>query len=784
MYLVESWIREWINPNLKIKDVIEKINKIGFEINSFYSFKLSKKFILGKVMFFKKLYDSYLLVTLNINKNNSILAIFNGNYIKINSLVLISKIENPYFKNINIKNKFIKYKVHLFNEVSFKNKNLENKAKRSLLGTNLTNFFNLYNLAFKLEKINERDDCNYILGIVREISSTFSINFKLNNFPKKLDNKINKKLRFNVKILDPKYCPKYFFRIIKNINISRNIPYWIKERLKLSNFKYENSIFDITNYILLELGQPVNIMDMLNIKKKIVLRKAISGEFLIVKNNKIKLSDKSLVLSDNEKILSLIPGINSTLVDINENTKDIFIESVSYNPSEIKYNIKKYKISNKFSEFFFKKIDFSTQKFAIERITELIVDIFGGTPSPIFGFVNKVKTKIIRLKYLNLFKIIGLKITEKKIINILTRLGYKIKNKNTVYIDTVIPSWRTDIKNEDDIIEDILRMYGYSKIPIVPIKSKIFFSKKEKKKKLLNKIKLLLTNRGYQEVITYSFIRPSSQLFLKSNINPLIVSNPISYDYSSMRLSLIPGILKTVSYNQNRKQKNIKIFESGLCFIPNEKFNLFVEQKLMISGAISGNKFNSHWSEKYGKLDFYDLKGDLESVFCITNYNINNFEFKNNKNIDFLCPIKSSKIFFKNKFIGYFGLINKENFKKFNLKHEVIVFEIYLNYIELQDLSFKKNIPKTPVKIRDISIKLKKCIPYYIIMKECKKIIKNKLVDIEVFDMYKENKDSEKITMSIRLFIQDNKNMKNEEINDLLTKTIEALKLKFNVLLK
>jgi len=351
--------------------------------------------------------------------------------------------------------------------------------------------------------------------------------------------------------------------------------------------------------------------------------------------------------------------------------------------------------------------------------------------------------------------------------------------------DVISPSWRFDILIEEDVIGDILRIYEYNNVHLIPLKEFLNCSKKnELTDSLLKKSAVILINQGYHEVINYGFIDPKIQNLIFPNEENLLLSNPISQDMSCMRLSLWPGLLKNISYNKNRQQKSIRIFESGLCFSIDKRENLGIRQEIFLAAAISGNYIKENWYYNIRKMDFYDLKGDLESILesiC----QLNEIEFRRKK-IHGLHPEQSASIYFRNYLIGSIGAIDPRLEKALNVSSTTFLFEISLNnFSDIKPLKVEE-ISKFPTVRRDIAILISEEIAAYNVIEQCKIFFINEKVEINLFDIYsyKESHNHKK-SLGISFIFQNKKRtFQDNEINLMIDDCIGVLQKKFQAVLR
>ncbi|BAC24232.1 pheT [Wigglesworthia glossinidia endosymbiont of Glossina brevipalpis] len=795
MNLSEIWLREYLSINLDLNEIINRITKIGLEVEKIIPVSMKFSGIkIGKVISCKQhpKCKKLKIFLIKINNKNIINVISDYDKSLINKKIAVA-VNGSILPNRTIVEKKFLYgyescgifctydqlKIFGLKETS---KDIIVLDKNAIIGEDIKNYFFLNDNIICIKVSHNRCDCLNIIGLSRAISSEY--NELLEN---KLINKINstKDYGFKIKINEPEACPKYLTRKIKYINLNVNTPIWISERIRRSGFKPKNIIIDIINYVFIETGQTIKIFDADKISGNITVRFSKEKESMMIsKNKKIIIQKNTLVVSDKNSIIE-IAGIllgYSARID-SKTTINIIISSVLYRSKFLFGNSVKYCIN---SDLAYRNernmIDPNIQHLAINRATELILRFCCGSPGKIINYINNKflpKKILIKLYKKKLYEILGFFISKKLIENILLLLGYKyefIKN----YWKVSVPSWRMcNVKIEEDLISDISRFYGFEKIPIDLSYKKIKYNNCKYNINTLNNAKKLLTNRGYQEIISYTFVDKNIQNIIHPNKIPVPIINPISTEMSVLRLSFFTNFIQTILYNQNRQTKYIKIFESGFCFSKNKKYKLGIKQSFFISGAVSGFKNVESWYSKQREIDFFDIKGDVETLLYL-NGNSSDFEFKTCKNKEF-HPGKNSKIFFKKKYVGIIGEINPNIQNKLDIKNRIFVFELLWDNIKNFYVPKIYNISDIPFNYRDISIVISNKIPIIEVIKICKDSIKKELININIFDIYqgKEIKKGHK-SISIRLTLQNkNYNMTNLEINSILEKCICNLKKNF-----
>lgn len=796
MKFSEKWLREWIHINIDSHVLYNQISSSGIEVESVEKFDpIFDGVVVGEII--KCIIHSRLnnLKVLKVDIGGKILNIFcKAPNCRNGIKVAVATVGAVLPKGIKIKKKYLQGQVSegmlcsFFELGMFYSDQIIEFPQETSIGVNVNDYLSLKDSIIKISTTSNRPDGLSVLGLSRNIAA-------LNNFKipilkyKPILPKTEKTIDIYIQSLEERI--NCVGRIIQDININIDTPFWIKKKLFFSDILPVNVIEDIINYVLIETGQPLNVLDTNNIDDCIIIRMANNKESIFLKNNiKLDLNKKCLVFSDKYKILCIPGNINSNLSKINEKTKNIFLTSSLIDKKLISHIIKHTKSNNnKVLEYYNYGIDPSLQEYAIEYTTDLILKICAGIPGPLVKSKNFKTDSFpyhskIKLYYKTVKKVIGCFIDSTIISNILHNLNYQIISQKE-YWDVIPPSWRFDILIEEDVIADILRIYGYDNIPLTPLQESLNFRKKNKSIDfLLDKFTVILINKGYYEIITYGFIdsKIHDLIFLKKK--KLLLSNPISQDMSCMRLSLWPGLLKTISYNKNRQQKNIRLFEIGLCFLVDEKENLGVKQEIFLAAAISGDYVKESWFSKKRKVDFYDLKGDLESILesiC----ELDDIEFRR-EIVSGLHPQQSAAIYFKNNFIGSIGAIDPKLEKELNINNCTFLFEISLNnFLDITPLKIRE-ISKFPTSRRDLAILISKEISVSDVINTCKKFFTNKKVEINLFDVYSgiEISNQEKSLGISFVFQNMKKTLEENEINLMMNDCIGVLKKKFQVILR
>ena len=615
----------------------------------------------------------------------------------------------------------------------------------------------------KLDLTPNRGDCFSILGVARELSAANGVKL---SYPKIKKVKETVESPLNVKV--SKEAPSYIGRFITEIDLKKKTPPLIKERLKLSSVRLIDPIVDITNYVLLELGQPLHAFDSLKLAGNLGVRFAKNREEItLLDEEKIKLDSDCLVIADENKPVAFAGIMGSFHTGITSKTESVYLESAFFKPEVIRGKGRRFGIQTDASMRFERGVDFKLQTLAIEKASQLIKEITGGKFGPVQTFQKRTdlpKAKLISLNPLTASSVLGSSLKSTTITKILKSLGLEIMSStNSHTIKVKVPSWRFDLEIESDLIEEIARMVGYDKLPQSNLKPVI----RNKSDSLHQSLRSSFQFLGYNEAITYSFIDKEEAKLTDNEKNLISVKNPISQNMSVMRPSLLPGLLNTFSYNYNRGVEDLKIFEIGSVFHQKGKLNF--SEDILVGGLMSGYREPINWSTSRTELDFYDLKGDIESIDS-------DLLFKQG-NLPYLHPGKTALIFKGKKQLGYMGSLNPFVIEKLDLKQKVHFFELSLSSLRFSDHKKFRSFSNFPSAQRDLSF----VIDNHISSKEVLELIKKKsgkeLKDIKIFDFYEgKGIPKGKKSLAFSIFWQaNNRTMTDLEIDKIVKKIVGFL---------
>jgi len=630
-----------------------------------------------------------------------------------------------------------------------------------------------------------RADCLGMLGIAREAATLNNIEFKAPYF-EPIPAAIQDKITLQVK--NSSACPKYLGRIIKGVDATQPTPQWIKDCLTTAGMDCISAIVDITNYVLIEWGQPLHAFDLAKIKdQNIVVRNASKGECLtLLDESVLELDTESLVIADAEKPLALAGIKGGFHSGIYADTKDVLIECAYFEPIGVRLSSRRNGLQTDGSYRFERGIDPLMQEQVMEYVTQLILNTVGGKAGPIMAAVDAThmpKPVNISLRLSRISRILGIVVPPEKVKDILQQLGMQVSaGKISDELLVKIPSFRTDLALEVDLVEEVARIYGFDKIPVQLPTGTLAFSTQHEAVLTEAQVIDCLINRGYNEAITYSFIDSElAKLFVPKINEEWLVTNPIASDMNLMRPSLLPGLVAALQYNQNRQQSRVRLFEIGLRFVGDEKH---LQQIKTVAGVCCGSYYTENWASPAREVDFYDLKGDIEGLFRQAG-NISKLEFKAGKNMA-LHPGQNVDIFLSGSKVGTLGTLNPAIQQKLGLATAVCMFELDYTAVVNGTLVNFKQVSKYPSVRRDLSLLVDKDLS----ADKLKSVINQEagalLTDVVIFDIYQgKGIPAGKKSVGLGFTLQDpDRTLTEQEVNELFAKIVAVLQHEFEATLR
>jgi len=640
------------------------------------------------------------------------------------------------------------------------------------LGKDIKDALGINEEIIEFEITSNRPDCLSIIGLARETAATLKTEFKKPAIKlKEEDDDVTKYASVEVK--DTDLCPRYTARVVKNVKIGSS-PKWMRDRLSAAGVRPINNIVDITNYVMLEYGQPMHAFDIRDIKgSKIVVRRARDGEIIkTLDDQDRKLDSSMLVIADEERVVGIAGVMGGANSEIRESTDTIIFESANFNGRSIRLTAKKLGMRTEASGRFEKGLDAENVDAAINRAAELVEQLGIGTVCKgiIDCYDQKKEERVIKLRGDKINDFLGTNISKEEMISILRMLEFEVDENNMA---VKVPSFRSDVEREADIAEEIARFYGYNNIEATLLSGKAAtIGKKTFKQSIEDLIKNTMIACGLSETYTYSFTSP--KVFDKLNLpedsefrKAVVISNPLGEDYSVMRTTTIPDMLEVISTNYNRRNEGVRLFEMSYVYIPKSlPLSELPHEKPMLTLGM------------YGGVDFYDLKGVVEELMA--KLRIEDYDISPEKNNVVFHPGRTAVLSIKGEYAGIIGEVHPEVVEKFECPERT-----YIGVIEVEKLvknasnkSEYTSLPKFPAVTRDMALLVKD----EILVKQIEDIIRQRagkiLEEIRLFDVYKGKQVPEgmkSVAYSI-VFRASDRTLTDEDVNKAMKKILDGIK--------
>ncbi|USD39182.1 MULTISPECIES: phenylalanine--tRNA ligase subunit beta [Ferrimonas] len=794
MKFSESWLREWVSPAISTNELSEQISMAGLEVDGVEA--VAGEFsgvVVGEVVECGQHPDADKLRVTKVNVGgDELLDIVCGapncrQGLKVAVAVVGAVLPGNFkIKKAKLRGQPSHGMLCSFSElgIDVESDGILELPADAVIGTDFREFLNLDDSIIEVDLTANRADCFGLSGLAREVGV-------LNRLPvtepqvspvaPSIDDRVT------IKVEAPEQCPRYLGRVIKNVNVKAPTPLWMQEKLRRGGIRSIDAIVDITGYVMLELGQPMHAFDLDTLNGDVQVRLAKEGdELTLLDGSECKPNSDTLLIADDKGPLALAGIFGGEHSGVNGETQNVLLECAFFAPLAILGRSRAYGLHTDASHRYERGVDPQLQAKAMERATALLVEICGGEVGPVVEAVSEQhlpQAATITLRREKLDNLLGHHIGDDDVAEILTRLGCDVSVVDGGW-QAKAPSWRFDMAIEQDLIEEVARIYGYNSIPNLAPVATLEMPEHREADLSLKRVRSLFVDRGYQEAITYSFVDPKLQERLHPGVEPLVLPNPISSEMSAMRLSLWTGLLGSVAYNQARQQSRVRLFETGLRFIPDEQAENGIRQEVMVAGVIAGQASDEHWEMPARAVDFYDLKGDVEAMLALTN-DADAFSFRSTSN-PALHPGQSAEIVKAGKVVGLIGAIHPQHEKKLGLNGRTLVFEIEQAAIADSQVPEASAISKFTASRRDIAIVVDEAIGAGDVTSLIKKIGVKQLVGVNLFDVYRGKGIEEgQKSLAIALTLQDvERTLEEQDIADAVDTIVASLAKEFNAQLR
>ncbi|MEQ1580672.1 MAG: phenylalanine--tRNA ligase subunit beta [Steroidobacteraceae bacterium] len=617
-----------------------------------------------------------------------------------------------------------------------------------------------------------RGDCMSMLGVAREVATVRNTQLCM-SAPAKVESALQD--IFPVRLNAGTACPKFLSRVIRGIRPGARSPLWLRERLRRAGLRPISAVVDVTNYVMLELGQPMHAYDVRNLDGAIIVRHATPAEKLtLLDGREIELQADVLVIADMAGPLGLAGVMGGAASGISDETAEVLLEVAYFSPSAIAGRGRRYGLVTDASQRFERGVDPHLQERAIERATELLLEIAGGYAGPVSAIKldgwQEPEHREIHLRHARVNRVLGMSVDETELVGSLERLGMRVSEAGKGEWRVRPPSWRFDIAIEEDLIEEVVRIHGYDKVAGRDALVSQVITPATETRIAAERLADLLAARGYQEAVTYSFVDPALQQVLFPQAAALVIKNPISAELAVMRLSLWPGLVQALRENQRRQQPRVRLFELGRGFSAEHG-----TETELVAGLAAGSRLPEQWGEPTTAIDFYDVKADVEALLRLTG-DADSFRFEAGAH-PALHPGQTARIVRSGRPVGWLGTLHPERVRALGLTYAAIVFELEVESALAAIVPEAVEISKFPGIRRDLAVIVSEEITFDAITSAARRSAGSLLKDVTAFDVYRgQGIDKGKKSMALALNLQDtSRTLTDSEADAIVTRVVEHL---------
>jgi phenylalanyl-tRNA synthetase beta chain len=653
--------------------------------------------------------------------------------------------------------------------------------KDAPVGEDFRKYLHLDEHIFSFELTPNRGDCFSAQGLARELAAITGSDYKPQSIT---EVSASHDETLNINVLNPEWNPLYCGRIIKNIKPHTASPLWLKEKVRRIGLRSVHPVVDVLNYVMFLFGQPMHAFDCHKIGNLIEVREAKAGEQITLLNGKeVKLTEGTPLITNGKRPIAIAGVMGSEDSAVDDDSSIIFLESAYFDLVKLSGVARSYGLTSDASMRYERGVDPSLASLALEFATEMLVSVVGGEP----GLVQVIRSeehipakKAISFNPDLFKKRTGVSLDFLSMKTFLERLHFEVNATSDIW-RVEVPSHRFDIFQDVDLVEEILRLYGYENIPSIAIEGVLQAGKIDTTENTIRLYSQALKNLGYQEAINYAFVDPKIQAMLFPNDKPIQLLNPISPELAEMRVSLLPGLLGRLLYNINRQQNAMQLFESGVIFSGTA---LEPKETAVMAGLLYGSIQTMNWCCEDKSFDFYDAKGHIEHLLAAQGFN--NIQFEQVEK-DGLHPGQTAFISLNGAYIGYVGVLHPKLQHHFDISQPVILWELQLSQFSHLSRPRYQGLSKFPQTRRDISFLIDQKITADAILTAVKTALSSDVLkEVKIFDVYK-SEDLEKgmVSIAIACIFQDlHKTLVEDDILSYQSAILKVLSNEFSIKLR
>lgn len=791
MKFSEQWLRGWVSPQVSRDELVARLSMAGLEVDSVtLAAGEFSGVIVGEVLSTEQHPDADKLRVCQVSNGSETFQVVCGAPnvrpgLKIPFAMIGAELPGD-FKIKKAKLRGVESNGMLCSQSELQvgegNDGLMELPADAPVGQDFRVYLELDDASIEVDLTPNRGDCLSLAGLAREVGALYGAEVTV---PAVAAVPVTHEEVRPVEVVATGACPRYLGRVIRNVDLSRPTPLWMVERLRRSDIRSIDAVVDITNYVMIELGQPLHAFDLAEINGGIRVRMAEEGEKLVLLDGQeVTLRADTLVIADHQRALAIAGVMGGEHSGVSSETRDVFLESAFFDQIAVAGKARSYGLHTDASHRYERGVDWQLARKAMERATGLLLDITGGEAGPVIEAVSEKDLPAIApvtLRSERIEQMLGLKMDPAEVESLLTGLGLVVSSEAAGQWRVEVPSHRFDISLEVDLIEELARLYGYNRLPVRYPQARLAPQAKAEARSDLPELRRLLVARGYQEAITYSFIDPKQFELFSPGVKPLLLANPISNDMAAMRASLWPGLVKSLQHNLNRQQDRVRLFESGLRFVGQLDG---LKQEPMLAGVVCGSRLPEGWAQGRDVVDFFDVKADVEAVLGFAGA-LDAFTFVPGKH-PALHPGQTARIERDGREVGYVGAIHPELSKTLGLDRPVFVFELVLAEVALGKMPKFQELSRFPEVRRDLALIADEGVAATAVLEVIRENAGEWLTDLRLFDVYQgKGIDPHRKSLAVGLTWQHpSRTLNDDEVNAATHKILTSLEERLNATLR
>ena len=791
MKFSEQWLRGWVNPQVGRDELVARLSMAGLEVDSVTpAAGVFSGVVVGEVLSTEQHPDADKLRVCQVSNGSDTFQVVCGAPnvrpgLKIPFAMIGAELPGD-FKIKKAKLRGVESNGMLCSQAELQvgegNDGLMELPADAPVGEDIRVYLDLEDASIEVDLTPNRGDCLSLAGLAREVGALYAA--PVTRPVVATVAPVHDEVR-SVEVLAPAACPRYLGRVIRNVDLSKPAPLWMVERLRRADVRSIDAAVDITNYVMLELGQPLHAFDLAEINGGIRVRMAEEGEKLVLLDGQeVTLRSDTLVIADHTRALAIAGVMGGEHSGVSASTRDVFLESAFFDQIAVAGKARSYGLHTDASHRYERGVDWKLAREAMERATGLLLEITGGEAGPIIETVNEQylpSIAPITLRAARISQMLGMEMDSAEVERLLSGLGLTISADGAGQWRVEVPSHRFDISLEVDLIEELARLYGYNRLPVRYPQARLAPQAKAEARSDLPELRRLLVARGYQEAITYSFIDPKQFELFSPGVEPLLLANPISNDMAAMRASLWPGLVKSLQHNLNRQQDRVRLFESGLRFVGQLEG---LKQEPMLSGVVCGSRLPEGWAQGRDVVDFFDVKADVEAVLGFAGA-LDSFTFVAGKH-PALHPGQTARIERDGREVGYIGAIHPELSKNLGLDRPVFVFELVLAEVALGKMPKFQELSRFPEVRRDLALLADRDVAASAVLEVIRENAGEWLTDLRLFDVYQgKGIDPHRKSLAVGLTWQHpSRTLNDDEVNTTTQNILTSLEKRLNATLR